>query len=60
MTSDEIKNANNLDSQYFWIWLKECAYQLAVMNERNQLSDKPPFASRAGSKSALRGKGPQA
>jgi hypothetical protein len=39
MTSDEIKAANNLDSQYFWLWLKECAYQLAVMNERNASGD---------------------
>ena len=39
MTSDEIKNENKLDSQYFWIWLKECAYQLAVMNERNASGD---------------------
>jgi hypothetical protein len=39
VTSDQIKNDNNLDSQYFWIWLKECAYQLAVMNEQNQSFD---------------------
>jgi hypothetical protein len=39
MTSDEIKNATNLDSQYFWLWLKEIAYQLAVSNERNAKKD---------------------
>jgi hypothetical protein len=56
MTSDQIKNDNTLDSQYFWIWLKECAYQLAVMNEQNQSFDEslgstvPP-----DSESALRG-----
>jgi hypothetical protein len=42
MTSDQIKNENNLDSQYFWIWLKECAYQLAVMNEGNASGLKYP------------------
>jgi hypothetical protein len=36
VTSDQIKNDNNLDSQYFWIWLKECAYQLALIQEEFQ------------------------
>jgi hypothetical protein len=66
MTSDQIKNDNNLDSQYFWIWLKECAYQLAVMNERQdvpKLKHNPFGESLAstvppGSDSALRGERP--
>lgn len=39
MTSDEIRNAKDLNPQYWWIWLQECAVQLAVMNERNARKD---------------------
>jgi hypothetical protein len=67
MTSDQIKNDNNLDSQYFWIWLKECAYQLAVMNEQRHVNaseldryirNHEPLGSTVppGSDSPLRGK----
>jgi hypothetical protein len=61
MTSDQIKNSNNLDSQYFWIWLKECAYQLAVMNEQYRVDLYKNLAQSLGStvppdsESALRG-----
>jgi len=39
MTSDEIKKSEGLNPEYWWIWLQECAYQLAVMNERNASGD---------------------